>query len=211
MGNFKIVVTAVMFRLIMKKELAGRQWWAVCLLTAGGGINSYTALNASSHVRTEIHLTIQGLVMMLCFCCISGFSSIYNELIFKKDMDTSVYYQNALLYTFGAFLNGCFWCYESFEERGFWREGSGTSSFDMLFIFKGFSKYAWMVVATEVMYGLIMSLIIKHLNSMVKVFVAAAAPLVTTLLAYLVFGLHIPAMFLFSVACVGTAVVLYNV
>lgn len=36
LANFKIVTTAILYRLIIKKTLSKRQWFAVCLLFCGG-------------------------------------------------------------------------------------------------------------------------------------------------------------------------------
>ena len=85
-----------------------------------------------------------------------------------------------------------------------------NGDFSSFHLFNGFSIYTWILIGAQVVRGLIMSLIMKYMNNMVKVFVVAAAPLVTTVFAYLFFSLHIQLEFEFSVALVCMAVVLYN-
>ena len=204
LGNLKIVTTAFLFKVIMKKELTARKWLAICLLTVGSGVNSYTALTAKSSSLSEIHVSVQGLIMLACYCFISGFSGVYSEFVYKKDSAVSVHYQNALLYAFGTALNAGFWVFEVSKEH------ENQNSHASLYILNGYSGYTWMLVMSQALCGLVMSVIMKYLNNMVRVFVVATAPLVTTVLAYFVFSLHIPLVFLCSVMCVTAALFLYN-
>lgn len=204
LGNCKIVTTAVLFKLIMKKELTLRQWAAIGMLTVGSVVNSHSALQAKSLALAELHVTVTGLVLLACYCLISGFSGVFSEYLLKKDFNVSVHYQNGLLYSFGILFNFLVWIFEVVKKH----HSEGDNRY--LNVLHGYSAYTWLLVASQAACGIIMSLIMKHLNNMVRVFVVSSAPLVTTLLAFFLFGLNLPLTFLVSLSLVCVAIVMYN-
>ena len=200
LGNFKIVTTTFLFRVVMKKTLRRNQWLAVLILTAGGGLHSMSALQATSVSMSEVHVSIIGLFLLGSSCLVSAFGSVFTEYLLKQDNKLSLVEQTGLLYTFGVVFNFMLWCFEVYRRP--------SSCFCL---FEGYSAYTYLLVLTQVLCGLIMSLVMKYLNNMVKVFIVACAPLVTTMLAYVLFNFHIQAEFIASAAMVVGSVMLYSV
>ncbi|XP_005090456.1 probable UDP-sugar transporter protein SLC35A4 [Aplysia californica] len=204
LGNLKIVSTAVLYKFIMKKHIKTTKWFAVGLLATGGVLNSYTALQAKSLSLSEIHATWQGMLLLCCYCFISGFSGVYTEYILKQNFELSVYYQNALLYMFGVVFNSAVWIIQAL------RQTTVTKDTQELYIFNGYSVFTWALIITQAATGLIMSLIMKHLNNLVRLFIVSSSPLVTTMLAHVFFSLHVPFEFVLSGISVAAAIFLYS-
>ena len=202
--NLKIVTTTLMFRFVMKRELSHRQWTAVAILTAGSVLHSVSALQSASVSLSDVHCSLFGLFLLCCSCSISAFASVFTEYLLKTDNGLSVFHQNSLIYIFGVFFNAILWVVEVRKKNN---AAESKYSFSLL---DGFSIYTYTLVLTQVTLGLVMSLILKYLSNMAKVFIVASAPLVTTVLAYVIFDLHIQLEFMFSGTMVCIAVVLYN-
>ncbi|CAL1526983.1 unnamed protein product [Lymnaea stagnalis] len=203
LGNLKIVTTAILYKLIIRKQFTMLQWMAVALLTCGGAINSIAALKTKTISLSEIHITFLGLGTLLCYCFISGFAGVFTEYILKKDVEMSVYYQNVLLYIFGVLFNFILWVIQAYQK-------SSTTDENYFYLFQGYSVFTWAVIITQAATGIIFSLIMKYNNNIVRLFIIAAAPLITTALSYYLFGLQIHAEFAVSATFILIAAVLYS-
>ena len=188
----------------MKKELSPLKWFAIALLTTGSIINSHGALQAKSLDLSTLHVSLTGILLLTCYCFISGFSGVFSEYLLKKDMKLSVHYQNGLLYSFGVIFNFTLWFFQGVSS---FLSDPNWAVFNML---HGFNIYTWILILSQAACGVIMSLIMKHLSNMVRVFVVSSAPLVTTVFAFFIFSLHIHYSFLASLTLVCVAIVMYN-
>ncbi|XP_055895936.1 probable UDP-sugar transporter protein SLC35A4 [Biomphalaria glabrata] len=203
LGNLKIVTTAILYKIIINKKFSDIQWLAICLLTIGGIINSIAALKGKTLALSEIHTTFLGLAILLCYCFISGFAGVYTEYILKKNLELSVFYQNVLLYTFGVMFNLICWLVQAYQKY----VSTNQNYFD---IFHGYSLYTWTVIITQAMTGILFSLIMKYNSNIVRLFIIAAAPFVTTALSYYLFDLHIHSEFVISAFFILIAALIYN-
>jgi len=203
LGNMKILSTAFLYRLIIKRPITNMQWVALGVLALAGASNSYAGLQAAPGTTSAgvIHITMKGLVMISLYCFISGLAGVYTEYILKKKYEVSLHLQNGLLYVFGMSLNAGSWIYGamSSDDEGAWD------------LFAGYSVYTWMLVATQAVIGLIMSAIFKHGNNIMRLFVISCAMLVTTVLSVLIFGLQLNVYFIVSFLLVVLALYLYLV
>ncbi|BFZ01584.1 hypothetical protein BsWGS_04623 [Bradybaena similaris] len=204
LGNMKIVCTAVLYKIIMKKSVSVSQWIALILLTFGGIINSMKALEAKTLSLSEIHLTWLGLCTLCIYCFISGFAGVFTEYILKKNYQLSLFYQNALLYTFGVHFNFLSWIVQALDK---YRTHNTSSHFN---IFYGYSIFTWVLIITQAVTGMTMSLIMKQSSNVMRLFVIATAPLCTTVFSLYLFNLKIHIEFLVSLCCVILAAMLYN-
>ncbi|CAH8602795.1 unnamed protein product [Heterobilharzia americana] len=126
LSNFKILSTAVLFRLIIKQRITPIQWFALLLLLTAGIVHSLgnfdtqkafipSSLSTTSknnvssvihQVSSSIRITTKGVIMVSIYCTISGLSGVYTEHVMKKHATMNIHLQNFLLYTFGSILNG---------------------------------------------------------------------------------------------------------
>uniref|UniRef100_A0A1I8H3M9 UDP-sugar transporter protein SLC35A4 n=1 Tax=Macrostomum lignano TaxID=282301 RepID=A0A1I8H3M9_9PLAT len=110
LGNLKILTTAVLFRLIIKKPLSQIQWASLFVLFAAGVSNSWGGLQRSTgapdiNKASTLHITPLGLFMISAYCTVSGLAGVYTEYVLKKQPALNINMQNALLYVFGVAVN----------------------------------------------------------------------------------------------------------
>ncbi|KAI0237325.1 putative UDP-sugar transporter protein SLC35A4 [Lamellibrachia satsuma] len=203
LANMKILSTALLYRIIIKKPITPLQWGSLGLLAVAGVLNSYGGFKAKSgEIRpSEIHVTLKGLVMITVYCFLSGLAGVYSEYILKKKYETSIHLQNALLYSFGCILNGSVFLLTALNSND-----PATN----LNLFHGYSIFTWILVLTQAVAGLIMSSIIKHGSNITRLFFIACAMLVTTTLSILIFGLQLNTYFCAAFVIVIVALYLHQ-
>lgn len=131
----------------------------------------------NSDVRTMKTMFIRpwGIPMIFVYCMLSGFAGVYNEWILKKYYTESLHLQNIYLYTYGSLFN--------FVPLVINR------SFYQLNPFKGFSIYTWLIIVTQAINGLFMSVVIKHSSNITRLFVISFSLIVTIVLSITIFHL----------------------
>ncbi|NXS05179.1 S35A4 protein, partial [Oxylabes madagascariensis] len=193
LSNLKIVSTALLYSLLLRRRLGARHWLALLLLLAAGLAYSCGGLRMpAAPGGTRLHLTPVGLLLLSVYCLISGLSAVYTEAVLKSQA-LPLGLQNAFLYFFGVLLNlmGCAW---SGADGGFLR---------------GFSPWVLLVVLSQALNGLIMSVVMKHSSNITRLFVISCSILVNALLSVALFNLQLTLLFFVAVACIGLAVHLY--
>ncbi|NXE16070.1 S35A4 protein, partial [Lophotis ruficrista] len=193
LSNLKIVSTALLYSLFLRQRLGARRWLALFLLAAAGVSYSCGGLQApGSPAETRLHVTPVGLLLLAVYCLISGLSAVYTEAILKSQA-LPLGLQNLFLYFFGVLLNllGYFW---SRAEGGF---------------LEGFSSWVLVIVLSQALNGLIMSVVMKHSSNITRLFVISCSILVNALLSVSLFDLQLTLLFFVAVSCIGLAVHLY--
>ncbi|CAF3959443.1 unnamed protein product [Rotaria sordida] len=158
LSNFKIFTTAILYRLIMKKRLIKQQWFALILLFFGGLTYSLGTFKSSSFISKtitnstiimrETYIRPLGIPMIVIYCTLSGLAGVYNEWILKRNYSESLHLQNIFLYTYGTIFN-------LISAISMMITTSKTTNH--LNLFHGFTFYTWLIVITQVLNGLIMS------------------------------------------------------
>uniref|UniRef100_A0A7M5X6S2 Uncharacterized protein n=1 Tax=Clytia hemisphaerica TaxID=252671 RepID=A0A7M5X6S2_9CNID len=144
LNNLKIVSTAFLYKLIIKKEITSRKWMAIFLLFIGGSVNSMRGLVKTEEKHTnelKSYITTTGLLLVLIYCGASSLAGVYTEAVLKKYRTTSINLQNSVLYTFGLLANVCVFLFSSNDQN---KPITITGFFD------GFSIYTWLIVLTQV-------------------------------------------------------------
>ncbi|CAH1797910.1 unnamed protein product [Owenia fusiformis] len=203
LGNLKILSTAFLYRLIIKRPITGVQWVSLGLLATAGICNSYGGFQAKADEKSagEIHITMKGLIMISIYCFISGLAGVYTEYILKRHYQTSIHLQNTLLYTFGIVLNGSAFVIQALTS------GDKDAGFNP---FHGYTIYTVLLIMSQAFCGLLMSAIFKHGNNITRLFIISCAMLVTTVLSIVIFGLKLNLFFCASFGLVISALVLYH-
>ncbi|NXX96774.1 S35A4 protein, partial [Centropus bengalensis] len=193
LSNLKIVSTALLYSLFLHQRLCTRQWLALFLLVAAGVSYSWGGLqDPGSLSRMRLHVTPPGLFLISVYCLISGLSAVYMEATLKtQPLPLSL--QNLFLYFFGVLFNliGSFW--------------SGTEAKFL----EGFSFWVLVIVVSQAVNGLIMSVVMKHSTNITRLFIIACSILVNAFLSVTLFSLQLTPLFFLAVSCIGLAVHLY--
>ncbi|VDL62304.1 unnamed protein product [Hymenolepis diminuta] len=199
LGNFKILSTAILFRIIIKKSLSYRQWFALFLLIVAGVFNgsvNYDSSNINS--SSVLHITFKGIIMISIYCTISGFASVYTEYVLKKRVHMSLNIQNGTLYIFGIIINATLYVFQ---------KAIATDDFNLL---RGFTFLTWLLVVTQAISGIFIGFVMKYANSILRLFIISSAMIVTTVLSIFIFDLVLKISFIISAALVICALILYH-
>lgn len=142
---------------------------------------------------------------MCIYCILSGLSGVYNEYLLKRGYSECIYLQNTYLYFYGSIFNLIAYFFETSYSSTI--DGSIFNSFDQFF--KGFSIYTWALVATQVLNGILMSIVMKHSSNITRLFVISCSLIVTTVLSILVFSLKLNGYFYFCFSLIMISLFLY--
>ncbi|KAF8379661.1 hypothetical protein HHK36_029105 [Tetracentron sinense] len=160
MGNLKIVTTAILFRLFLRRKLSNLQWMAIVLLAVGTTTSQVKGCGEVS-CDSLFSAPIQGYMLGILSACLSALAGVYTEFLMKKNND-SLYWQNVQLYTFGSIFNMARLLLDDFRggfEKGPWWQR----------IFNGYNMTTWMVVLNLGSTGLLVSWLMKYADNIVKV------------------------------------------
>ncbi|CAD5123544.1 DgyrCDS11884 [Dimorphilus gyrociliatus] len=205
LGNMKILSTAFLYRLIIKKPIAPLQWVALVMLMMAGASNSYGGIHQKIQDKSiasanYVHITGKGLIMISLYCFVSGLSGVYTELILKNRYEMSIHLQNSLLYVYGIIINGGSFIVGAMNstEKNAWN------------LFHGYTFITFLLVLNLSSVGLIMAAIMKHGNNITRMFIVSTAMVITTALSMVVFGLVLNIYFCISFILVVGALYLYH-
>lgn len=179
MGNLKIVTTAVLFRLFLRRKLSNLQWMAIFLLAVGTTTSQVKGCGEAS-CDSLFSSPIPGYMLGVLSACLSALAGIYTEFLLKKNND-SLYWQNVQLYMFGAIFNLTRLIMDDFRggfEKGPWWQR----------LFNGYNIITWMVVLNLGSTGLLVSWLMKYADNIVKVYSTSMAMLLTMILSIILFN-----------------------
>jgi len=221
LSNMKIASTAVLYRVVMKKKIGAIQSFALLLLILAGVSNSIGgSISKRSDTDNEeagvldgeldastLHVSFVGLVLILLYSFLSGLAGVYTEYILKRSNELPLSLQNILLYVFGVGINGgCYFV----QALSFEHENAGTMDINATHLFSGYSYLTWIMIATQAINGLIMSLIFKHSDNIARLFLVSSSMVVTTLVSVLLFHLSLNSYFYVAFLLVVCALFLYQ-
>lgn len=203
LSNLKIGSTALFYCLCLRHRLSARQGFALLLLMAAGACYTAGGLRdpgntlpgppaAAAASPMPLHITPLGLLLLMLYCLISGLSSVYTELLLKRQR-LPLALQNLFLYTFGVLLN------LGLHAGG----GPGPG------LLEGFSGWAALVVLSQALNGLLMSAVMKHGSSITRLFVVSCSLVVNGVLSVALLRLQLTAAFFLATLLIGLAMHLY--
>lgn len=154
----------------------------------------------SQYGMNTMYVRPLGLPMIIIYCTLSGLSGVFNEWILKKHYSVSLHLQNIYLYLYGSLFN----LIPAIGIPLF-----TSQSLRQINLFEGFSIYTWMIIATQALNGIFMSVLIKHSSNIIRLFVISLSLIVTTLLSIAVFNLLLNIYCFISFAAMMCAIWLY--
>ncbi|KAJ0405755.1 hypothetical protein P43SY_003605 [Pythium insidiosum] len=194
--NLKILVTAVLFRFVLKRRLTDIRKIAILLLLLGvvtsqsdhlnghqqhavtkHGTNATTTATghaASSSPGSNPQDFMLATILLLIAVTISSCASVFTEWAFKRKGACPFLWQNALLYVFGIVFNGIGLMVESnnLSSRGF---------------FSGYNGWTFAVIFVNCIGGISVGFILKFLDNIACVYAHAVAMMLTMLFSMLFF------------------------
>lgn len=208
--QFRVVVTGVVFQILFKKYLSKNQWISLVLLTVGCIIKQ-VGHSSNSKASTEGFDISQYVNMSLILILIQVFSScfagVYNEFLLKEKNNTvDIMLQNAFMYTDSIICNVIL-LLVYVPDNG---SGGLVQAFSSDALSQVFKPSIILIMVNNAAIGIVTSLFLRSLNSILKSFASALELMFTGILAWIFFGIPLDMLTVFSILVVSFATWLYS-
>eukprot|EP01032_Pedospumella_encystans_P018829 gene18829-21424_t len=193
--QMKIITTAIFSVLMLAKRLSGVQWSSIVALTLGVALVQLSQTSGAGDGKSN---SIMGLLSVVLGCCTSGFAGVYFEMVLKSS-NVSIWMRNIQLSIIGIFV-ATISCYmrdlEPIREKGF---------------LTGYNEFVWMVILLQAAGGLIVAVVVKYADNVLKGFATSLSILISSLVSWYMFhDLDVNAGFFFGALIVLSAVYIYG-
>lgn len=211
--QLKILTTAIFSVLILGKKLGKIQWVSLVTLFLGvalietfvvsdnkpntnqnlNGTNPVTSKTKSSGERPMI-----GFSAVLVACCLSGFAGVYFEKILKSTSHVSLWIRNIQLSVVAipiGLIQVLLMEHEQISNKG---------------LFHGFTPLTWLCIILQVQGGLLVAVVVKFANNILKGFATSMAIVISTMASIFLFDFELTPAFVFGAFLVICSVLMYN-
>lgn len=179
-SNIKIIVTAITFRLVIRKPLKVIQW--LCLILLAAGLLSAGDVCTDPGRVSKPGRFLEGVVLVLLLSICSSLANVYYELQLKEAPQHPLL-QNMLLYFWT-----CLFCVIQYARASTLEAEGVGGALNVGGFFKGFSLALWGAIITTAMYGQVVSLILCYCDNIVKIFANSATVVAAAVVDALFFG-----------------------
>lgn len=218
--QLKILTTAIFSVFMLNKKLSKVQWASLVALFVGVALietvavtdhgssthqNSSENLNQTSfHKEHEMMAVTKkekpfiGFIAILIACCLSGFAGVYFEKILKNTANVSLWIRNAQLSVVTIPI-GLFQVL-IIENEHITTKGA----------FYGFTPLTWLCILLQVQGGLLVAVVVKFANNILKGFATSMAIVISTVASMFLFDFNLTPTFIFGASLVIGSVMMYN-
>ncbi|BFZ09072.1 hypothetical protein BsWGS_12110 [Bradybaena similaris] len=195
--QLKILTTAIFSVVMLKTVLSKLQWISLVILFVGVAVVQMQPENSGNAAPTVEQSPIKGLVAVIISCFMSGFAGVYFEKILKGTRQ-SVWLRNVQLGFLGVII-GIITMYikdgAKVQEKGF---------------FVGYDSVVWFVVCLQSFGGLLVAVVVKYADNILKGFATSAAIIVSCVASMYFFDFHLSIQFTVGAFLVIIAVYVYS-
>ncbi|XP_061985925.1 CMP-sialic acid transporter 3-like isoform X3 [Populus nigra] len=202
LGNLKVLVIAVLLKMIMKRRFSIIQWEALALLLIGISVNQLRTLPEGSSAM-GLPVATGAYLYTLIFVSVPSFASVYNEYALKSQFETSIYLQNLFLYGYGAIFN-----FLAILVTAIFK---GPSSLDIL---HGHSRATMLLICNNAAQGILSSFFFKYagdfpfcsliffIHTILKKYSSTVATIFTGIASAVLFGHALTMNFILGISIV---------
>ncbi|XP_066343143.1 CMP-sialic acid transporter 4-like [Miscanthus floridulus] len=190
LSNLKVLVIAVLLKIIMRRKFSIIQWEALALLLIGISVNQLCSIPEGTNAF-GLPVTTIAYAYTLIFVSVPSFASVYNEYALKSQFDTSIYLQNLFLYGYGAIFN-----FLGILGTVIFQ---GPESFD---IFRGHSRATMFLICNNAAQGILSSFFFKYADTILKKYSSTVATIFTGLASAAFLGQPLTVNFLLGISIV---------
>ncbi|KAH8955591.1 hypothetical protein BDL97_08G147600 [Sphagnum fallax] len=194
LSNLKVLVIALLLKIVMKRRFSVMQWEALTLLLIGISVNQ---LHTTPEGTTVFGVPLQmvAYIYTLIFVTVPSMASVFNEYALKSQFDTSVHLQNLFLYGYGALFNFlAILCTAIYQGAG-----AGGNGFNIL---EGHSKATMCLIFNNAAQGILSSFFFKYADTILKKYSSTVATIFTGLASAALFGHTLTINFVLGVTIV---------
>uniref|UniRef100_A0AAV2JQU8 UDP-N-acetylglucosamine transporter n=1 Tax=Knipowitschia caucasica TaxID=637954 RepID=A0AAV2JQU8_KNICA len=173
--QLKILTTALFSVSMLGKKLRTPQWLSLLILMAGVALVQWPLESVGDSEQKVLSSTSQfvGVMAVLMACVSSGFAGVYFEKILKETKQ-SIWLRNIQLGLF-SFIMGSIGMLV-YDGESVSRAG----------IFQGYSAITCVVVVLQALGGLVVAVVIKYADNILKGFATSVSIIVSTLISYFI-------------------------
>uniref|UniRef100_A0A5B7BTC1 Putative Nucleotide-sugar transporter family protein isoform 1 n=1 Tax=Davidia involucrata TaxID=16924 RepID=A0A5B7BTC1_DAVIN len=190
LSNLKVLVIAVLLKIIMRRHFSIIQWEALALLLIGISINQLRSLPGGT-TALGLPVATAAYIYTLIFVTVPSLASVYNEYALKSQYDTSIYLQNLFLYGYGATFN-----FLAILVTAIFK---GPGSFDIL---QGHSKATMLLIFNNAAQGILSSFFFKYADTILKKYSSTVATIFTGIASAVLFGHTLTVNFILGISVV---------
>ncbi|XP_039132844.1 CMP-sialic acid transporter 5-like [Dioscorea cayenensis subsp. rotundata] len=190
LSNLKVLVIAVLLKIIMRRRFSIIQWEALALLLIGISVNQLRSLPEGT-TAMGLPVTTIAYIYTLIFVTVPSFASVYNEYALKSQFETSIYLQNLFLYGYGAIFNFLGIVGTAIVK--------GSSSFNIL---EGHSKATMLLIFNNAAQGILSSFFFKYADTILKKYSSTVATIFTGIASAALFGHTLTMNFMLGISIV---------
>lgn len=207
LNQLKIVVTALLRLAVLGRVLSPGKWLSLVLLVCGSFVVQYScdfnlvpgaAANADSPMQHSNLVT--GVILSLLMCVTSAGSSVFLEWLLQREPESSLHLQNVKLYAFGVALNSAAALQSSARIFAHPVDHLGGLT----------QPGVLLIVVVNVLTGLMVSVVVKQLNSIYKSISVTVAIVLVALTAAALFGDELTLLMLDGAVVTGIGVLGFN-
>jgi len=190
-SNLKILVIAVLLKIVMQRSFSVLQYQALYLLVAGISINQL-AKGCDQAGVAETSFSPPAVLFTVLSLTVPSAASVFNEFSYKKNFQTHINLQNLFLYIYGTMFNVLGWAVYT-GINGLHAGGS---------IFNGASRLTVLLTVNGALQGILSSFFYKFADTILKKYSSAVATLFTGVLSHFLLGTDIQINFLIGISVV---------
>ncbi|CAH9072976.1 unnamed protein product [Cuscuta epithymum] len=190
LSNLKVLVIALLLKVIMRRRFSILQWEALALLLIGISVNQLRSLPEGS-IAIGLPVTTIAYLYTLIFVTVPSMASVYNEYALKSQYDTSIYLQNLFLYGYGAIFNFLGILLSALFK--------GPDSLDIL---QGHSRATIFLICNNAAQGVLSSFFFKYADTILKKYSSTVATIFTGIASAVLFGHTLTMNFVLGISIV---------
>ncbi|KAK3733689.1 hypothetical protein QZH41_008479, partial [Actinostola sp. cb2023] len=202
--QLKILTTALMSVLLLKKVLSRLQWFSLVVLFVGVSIVQLQPKNGevkdpSKESVPQINQNpVVGVIAIVASALCSGFAGVYFEMTLKGTK-TTLWIRNLQLAAFASVLG---------IIAVFYNDGAAVAEKGFFF---GYTPVVQFCVFLQVFGGLLVGIVVKYADNILKGFTAAVAIVLSCIASVYFFDFKLTSQFVVGAGFVIAAICLYNI
>lgn len=205
--QFRVVITGLSFQVLFKKQLTRKQWLSLLLLTAGCIVKHLGLPSKSPHAAggnvagffSSLFSAHMLLLLLQVFC--SCFAGVYNEFLLKDTgVNIDIMIHNVFMYIDSIVCNAAVLLVR----------GEAWSAFSRASVATLVNPLVIAIVVNGAICGIVTSVFLKSLNSILKTFASALDLSVMAVLCWIIFKIPVDAYTVMAIAIVSIAIYCYS-
>ena len=205
--QIRLLLTGIIYQFLFSRRLSGRQWVSLGLLTvgcmvhaAGSGADGGAAAGGGPGSQPALAQLATGSLFILVQVLCSVFAGVYNEFLIKgKGAEVHIMVQNVFMYLDSILCNVVL----------LGGQGEITTAFTPAALQSISTPLVVILIINNSILGIVTSLFLKKLNSILKAFASALELVLTALLSVPLLGIPLSPLTLAALALISVAVVMY--